>query len=50
MSARTYGLIAGLAGTAFGLWYWRRRFGGVDYGSRGTIVDNAPASAAEGVI
>jgi hypothetical protein len=48
---QTLGFIASLAGAALGMWYWRRHYGGVDYGGRGTVISgNTPAEAAEGVI
>jgi hypothetical protein len=51
MRRQTLGFIASLAGAALGVWYWRRRYGGVEYGGReGIRSDSTPAGAAEGVI
>ena len=61
MSRKTYGIIAGIVGSALGAWYWNRyrlarggrRNGNGTARERGTVIfDNTPSATelSEGVI
>ncbi|HWK10339.1 MAG TPA: hypothetical protein VNR64_09830 [Vicinamibacterales bacterium] len=50
MNRRTWGILAAIAGSAFGAWYVRSRFGRragfVPGGDRGTVIfDNTPVAS-----
>ncbi len=55
MSTRTYGILAGVIGSAIGAWFWSRRRtqGTTDATDRGTVIfDNTPTATdlSEGVV
>ncbi|MCA1563353.1 MAG: hypothetical protein LC804_24900 [Acidobacteria bacterium] len=58
MTRRVYGMLAGLAGSAIGAWWWRHRGSRLnsfrdaqDARDRGTVIfDNTPTASEEGVL
>jgi hypothetical protein len=55
LSKRTYGILAGVIGSALGAWWWSRRRspGATAARERGTVIyDNTPMAAelSEGII
>ena len=57
MSSRTYGILAGVIGSALGAWWYSRRrstSAGADRPDRGTVIyDNTPSAtplSTEGII
>ena len=52
MTARTYGILAGVIGSALGAWYWARHRSQTE-SPRGTIIyDNTPVASdlSEGIV
>lgn len=54
MSRRTYGILAGVVGSALGAWWYARRRSAAREGVRGTVIyDNTPSAtplSTEGII
>jgi hypothetical protein len=53
MSTRTYGILAGVIGSAFGAWWYNRyRFrGAMRVHDRGTVIfDNTPTASDDAII
>ena len=53
VSTRTYGILAGVIGSALGAWYWTRYRNRTPEAARGTVIyDNTPTASdlSEGII